>query len=144
MPSTRARTWATRKGEVRPGSSVVTGTACLCTATTVTSGGTPGASQARQLGVFLRSADIDALAELRIVELVRGVAVLRDLGQLARWQRPAAVARGALRRAKRLFGEPRLREDIFGIARFLSLECGAPREDDDGGDDCCCLRLPHN
>src|SRR5437879_6007921 len=39
MPSTRARTCATRYAEVRPGSSVTTGTADLRTVTTETSGG---------------------------------------------------------------------------------------------------------
>src|SRR5258708_32162935 len=39
MPSTRARTWATRYAEVRPGSSVVIGTLPRCTVTTETWGG---------------------------------------------------------------------------------------------------------
>src|SRR3981081_2017318 len=39
MPSTRARTCATRNAEVRPGSSVVIGTLPRCTVTTETCGG---------------------------------------------------------------------------------------------------------
>src|SRR5271169_4567491 len=39
MPSTRARTWATRYAEVRPGSSAVIGTLLPRTVTTETSGG---------------------------------------------------------------------------------------------------------
>src|SRR5258706_12483001 len=39
MPSTRARTWATRNAEVRPGNSVVSETAARRTVTTATSGG---------------------------------------------------------------------------------------------------------
>src|ERR1700687_2927051 len=39
MPSTRARTCATRYAEVRPGSSIVIGTLPRCTVTTETCGG---------------------------------------------------------------------------------------------------------
>src|SRR5882672_4580358 len=39
MPSTRARTCATRYGEVRPGSSIEIGTLPRCTVTTETCGG---------------------------------------------------------------------------------------------------------
>src|SRR5258707_14846514 len=71
MPSTRARTCATRNADVRPGSSIDTGTDAGCTVTTVTWGGggvvvvwalelqpaasaAATASRAERTGIFIR------------------------------------------------------------------------------------------
>src|SRR5438094_2450948 len=82
-------------------------------------------SQALQLGVFLLSADVDALAELRIVELVGDAGVVIHLRELARRQRGAAGAGRALRGALRLLGETRFREDLLRVGCRQSLDRGA-------------------
>src|SRR5258706_558869 len=79
------------------------------------------AAQLLQLGELVGAADVDALAVARIVVLVDGGAVLRDLRQLACGQRATWQAAGALRRGERLLREPGLREDVFRISGTLSL-----------------------
>src|SRR5205814_4849119 len=102
----------------------------------------PRASQSLQLGVLLRVADVHAMAELRIVELVGYVAAVIHLGELARRQRRPCGARRALRRARRLARKARFGKDLLRVRCRLSPDRGASRQ----GENCrgdCYLWLQH-